>query len=389
MKNVKKMLVIVLALFVFVQVFCLNSYAVATEINAGSSMAEAVDIPEFGVDYVSSLASTDEEDWFKFTTKSQDAYYKIEMINYSLPEGLHYYQNAFVFVCDASGGEVGSFYGSYGDGFVSLKLENNTTYYIRVTHERIYEIGNYELSVDVDYDIAPNEIENANVIETDKIIASEMDGTGDIDWFAFVAPVAGNYTITMNNGDLPSYSASSGRNANVNLFDKWSQNLGGDHTELGSDAVVSATLEKNETYYIKVFMGSSALDSVGKYTLFIDSPLEATEAVKLTKITIQSLPGKTTYSIGDEFDETGLVVKAIYSNGTEKTITDYVISGFESSESGEKMVTVSYTENYVTVECTFGITVEENNETGFWKIIADFFASIFEFFLTLFAMLAA
>ncbi|MBP9989769.1 MAG: leucine-rich repeat protein, partial [Ruminococcus sp.] len=65
---------------------------------------------------------------------------------------------------------------------------------------------------------------------------------------------------------------------------------------------------------------------------------------ELTKISISSLPTKTSYLIGESFDSTGLVVTAEYSDGTSKTLTSdqYTISGFSSSSKGQKTVTVNY-----------------------------------------------
>lgn len=55
-------------------------------------------------------------------------------------------------------------------------------------------------------------------------------------------------------------------------------------------------------------------------------------------------PTATTYVVGDTLDSTGMTVKATYSNGTTATLksSEYTISGFDSSSTGNKVVTVSY-----------------------------------------------
>lgn len=59
-------------------------------------------------------------------------------------------------------------------------------------------------------------------------------------------------------------------------------------------------------------------------------------------IRISHYPNKIYYRIGESFDPTGLTVAAIRQDGTEKEITDYDISGFDSSAAGSKTITISY-----------------------------------------------
>ena len=59
-------------------------------------------------------------------------------------------------------------------------------------------------------------------------------------------------------------------------------------------------------------------------------------------IRISHYPNKIYYRIGESFDPTGLTVVAVRQDGTEKEITDYTVSGFDSSKAGTKTITVSY-----------------------------------------------
>ena len=61
-----------------------------------------------------------------------------------------------------------------------------------------------------------------------------------------------------------------------------------------------------------------------------------------TGIRITSFPSKVYYKIGEAFDPSGLTVAEVRQDGTEKGITDYDISGFDSSTAGSKTITVSY-----------------------------------------------
>mgnify|MGYP000010582430 CR=1 FL=1 len=63
---------------------------------------------------------------------------------------------------------------------------------------------------------------------------------------------------------------------------------------------------------------------------------------ELQGIRITHYPEKTYYRVGETFDPTGLVVVTMRTNNTEKEITDYTVSGFDSSKTGVKTITVSY-----------------------------------------------
>ena len=66
-------------------------------------------------------------------------------------------------------------------------------------------------------------------------------------------------------------------------------------------------------------------------------PLPSTpETVMVTK-----KPDKLNYYVGEEFDSTGIEVTAVYENGESEIISDYQISGFDST-AGIKIITISY-----------------------------------------------
>lgn len=84
----------------------------------------------------------------------------------------------------------------------------------------------------------------------------------------------------------------------------------------------------------------------------------ATPTKTLSSITVTP-PTKTTYTVGDAFDATGMVVTATYSDATTADVTASATTDFvtQVATAGEKTVTVSYTEGGVTMTDTFEITV--------------------------------
>lgn len=67
---------------------------------------------------------------------------------------------------------------------------------------------------------------------------------------------------------------------------------------------------------------------------------------------------KTSYYVGEAFSSEGLVTTAKYVDQTSKTVTPS-FSGFDSTASGEKTITVSFTENSRTVTTTYKVTVSD------------------------------
>ncbi len=84
--------------------------------------------------------------------------------------------------------------------------------------------------------------------------------------------------------------------------------------------------------------------------------------VEVRRIEIEKAPDKTEYFVGEALETEGLLVKVIYTDGSDKTITEgYTIDGFDSSTTGTKTVMVQYggqTATFVVeikeAECLYG-----------------------------------
>lgn len=91
------------------------------------------------------------------------------------------------------------------------------------------------------------------------------------------------------------------------------------------------------------------------------------DKVKLEKILITTPPLKTTYKSGENFDKTGMVIKAYYNNGTSKEITEYIIKDGKNLKVGKKDITISYTEDNITKTVPQTITVKQKLTYSFNK----------------------
>lgn len=77
-----------------------------------------------------------------------------------------------------------------------------------------------------------------------------------------------------------------------------------------------------------------------------------------SKITIKKQPDKLSYIMGDTLDTTGMVVQVNYNDGTVKDVTDYTVTGFDSSVEGICTVTVQWISAYgSTYKTTFTVDI--------------------------------
>lgn len=74
-------------------------------------------------------------------------------------------------------------------------------------------------------------------------------------------------------------------------------------------------------------------------------------------LTVNTMPDKVEYEVGEYFDITGLTLKAKYKDGGEEilTVADSWVSGYDMNKAGEQTITVSYNGGSV----TFTVTVRE------------------------------
>lgn len=193
---------------------------------------------------------------------------------------------------------------------------------------------------------------------------SSINQYDEKDWFKFTSSVAGSYSFYFKNYNIPREQSST---VGFYVYDKYKQSLGsvingwGEGLTPGGSKTINITLEANTTYYIKVCnVGYYGKTCVGNYELKITAPANAKtlSSISVTK------PNKTTYNIGDTLNTSGMVVTAKFSDGSSQKVTDYTVSGFNSSSAGNKTVTVSYTYGGITKTATFSVTINKEQSGG-------------------------
>ncbi len=131
-----------------------------------------------------------------------------------------------------------------------------------------------------------------------------------------------------------------------------------------SGMVVTATYDDGSTAAVTGYTTSGYTSTPGSKTITITyggktTAIDVTVKSKSpTALTVTANPTKTSYFVGDEFDSTGMAVKATYDNGTSATVTDYFVS-YDFTSAGSKTVLVEYVYNGVTVSTTLTVAVVE------------------------------
>jgi len=96
---------------------------------------------------------------------------------------------------------------------------------------------------------------------------------------------------------------------------------GFDSTQAGTKTVSVTAYNKTVTFEVKVKIDANAV---------------------LDNIAIATNPTKTTYSMGEELDFTGIAVKANYDDGSSEIITDYDVTKYDRYAVGTQAVEISY-----------------------------------------------
>ncbi len=268
--------------------------AAEVEIEAGSSVDDAVSV-NFGIDYVSELKTGDEIDNFKFTTVGEDAFYHIEIGCYTGP------QKALVLQTKYEQELKKIFVGKDDTNFINLRLEPNTTYYLKVLPQGgapgLYGddfVGNYGFCVDYMIDDIGDNIESAKTISLNETLIATIDGRDDLDVIKFKTNEVSSYTIT--------FSSNTGEDKEADIYDinelpvKNLDQRTFNGLPVGQETITNVELESNETYYIKIRTGTPVKwkreSGDGKYTLTIASTSAITDPPPTNKEEIIVIPQK-------------------------------------------------------------------------------------------------
>lgn len=121
-------------------------------------------------------------------------------------------------------------------------------------------------------------------------------------------------------------------------------------------------------YTISGFNGSQSgaqtitVTSGGKTATFIVVVSDPEAPVTLLALQVAKMPYRTMYGIGGTFSTDGIVVDALYSDGTQRTLEagEATFSGFSSTVYGKKVITVSFGAKTTTFEVSVSNFLQES-----------------------------
>ena len=126
--------------------------------------------------YTTSFDGTDDNDYYKFTTDSDNAYYHFNYESLSVNERRH------IWLYDADGNEIfyNDPYGVNSKDYNKL-LKPDSTYYLRLRGSN----GNYSFGITKKSDTYYDDIERATEVELSTVYSTSFDGTDDVDYVKF------------------------------------------------------------------------------------------------------------------------------------------------------------------------------------------------------------
>ncbi|MBE6911498.1 MAG: S-layer homology domain-containing protein [Ruminococcaceae bacterium] len=247
MKKAKELLFFLFALVILTSFGITKIIAAEITTDGGGDMTSAVEL-DSNIEYVGSVDEANEEDWYKFTTVGKDAFYNLELQSYTGIRKTAYlytkYEKQLGYVDVGTNSDV-----------LSVKLESNTTYYVKVVPDSAGMVwvkneecvGNYGLKISYSVDDVGDTYETAACIEKNKKYNSNIGGEEDVDCFYFIADQTGTYEICLQ--------AINGKNTYAQIVDdeyNFLTNFGTAGISGGSNSVREVELVKGKKYHIQV-----------------------------------------------------------------------------------------------------------------------------------------
>ena len=116
-------------------------------------------------------------------------------------------------------------------------------------------------------------------------------------------------------------------------------------------------------------------NGVTKTTTYQITVNEPQPVVTLRSISIISTPTKTNYQVGEELDTSGLIVFAIYSDGSTREVTDYTLSGYDKNKIGVQVITVTYQNLTAAFTVTVADALQQQKDAAI-KELNDYYNSL-------------
>lgn len=193
----------------------------------------------------------------KFTTIDKDAYYTISAKNINIET--HTWSSDVEVqteILNANDEKLDRLYLTEGqEKSATLKLQPNTTYYIKVYNNYLGDTdgGNYKINITYVLDPEKNESASCDEIELEEKYYGTIAARGDSDWFKVTTNENTDYTFTLKNINIATHSWSSDLRFRGVIYNNKNESLCTVMNLSGVESSERVTLEPNTTYYICVW----------------------------------------------------------------------------------------------------------------------------------------
>ena len=147
------------------------------------------------------------------------------------------------------------------------------------------------------------------------------------------------------------------------------------YTDGSSRSVTNFTLGECDTTSagVKTVTVTYTEFSITKTTTITVTVVESEQPPKPVVLqSISAVYNGANLNVGNTLAKSNIAVTAHYSDNSSKSVTDFTVGECDTSSAGAKIVTVSYTENGVTKETTFTVTVVEPEPVVLQSITAQY-----------------
>jgi len=110
----------------------------------------------------------------------------------------------------------------------------------------------------------------------------------------------------------------------------------------GTSYAKAGTISKGATVTVTAIDGDWGYITHGSVSGWISLEYTTFVSASITSISIDTMPEKVKYSVGDKIDSTGLTIKVFMSDGTAKTESDGFELDYDFTTAGKKTVVVNY-----------------------------------------------
>ena len=252
----------------------------------------AVEVPlnEECYDSITGFDTEGGRDYLKFTTIDKDAYYTITVKNINITTHSWAADNEVqADVLNYNDEKLGNINLTKGDEkSITLKLDPDTTYYMRVYNNYLPDTngGNYKVQISYVLDPDKNEMENATDWTLEEKYYGDLAAYGDKDWFKITTNEETDYTFTLKNTNISTHSWSSDNQFRGVIYNDKKEALTQIILTSGNESNSRITLEPNTEYYVAIWdpqgtTGEYSFD-LSKTVIIDEEAVGMANAVELT-----------------------------------------------------------------------------------------------------------